>query len=408
MSQPAPAKVALVLPGAGARSAYQVGVLQAIAEWYPAQEPLPFTILTGTSAGAIICAVLGTHAADFRTGTTVLTKFWSEFHVGQVFRTDSATMWRSGLRWLAAILSRGGLTSVPASLLDNTPLRTTLDTHIDFKQIKLALEQGILEAIGISAASYHTGRTISFFDSAKQLPEWRRSMRGGVRTDLTTEHLMASAALPFVFPAVPLHDGHYGDGAMRQMAPLSPAVNLGADKVLVITVRENGTPAAPAPHAPPSVGYVAGYMFDSVFLDGLASDLDRLDRDNQLVEASGGKTRRGLRKVVPMLLEPTQDFGIIAEKCADCLPKSVRKLLRMLGADNSAGRQVLSYLMFESRYTQELIRVGHKDANARRAELLTFLDPERRLAADAAPSRAHSPPAAREVIESLGEDTVAA
>jgi NTE family protein len=401
-------KVALVLPGAGARSAYQVGVIQAISEWYPPNHPLPFKILTGTSAGAIICALLGTHAHDFRQGAATLTKFWSEFQVNQVFRTDSSTMLRSALRWLAAILSRGWLLPVPGSLLDNTPLRAILESQIDFKKMKLALEQGVLEAVGISASSYHTGRTISFYDSAKALPQWRRSMREGVRTDLNVDHLMASSALPFVFPAVPLHDGHYGDGAMRQVAPLSPAVNLGADKVLVVTVRENAAPTAPAPPAAPSVGYVAGYMFETVFLDGLQSDLDRLDRDNQLVEACHGKTKRGLRLVQPFLIEPTTDFGRIAENYTHLLPKNVHTLLRLIGADNSAGRQVLSYLLFEGGYTRELIRVGYADAMAQRERLMEFLDPQGLLPVTIAPQKSAALPSSREPDLSLADGIVAA
>ncbi len=367
-------KVGLVLPGAGARSAYQVGVLKALSEWVPPSAPLPFRVLTGTSAGAILSCVLATHAGEFRRGAVNLERVWRNFHVDQVIRSDGGTMLRSGLRWLTALLTGGAVVRAPNAVLDTAPLRALLERHVNFARIRFALDTGLLDAIAISASAYQSARSIAFYESAREIPPWRRDWRQGMPAELSLDHLMASAAVPFLFPSVAMDGEYFGDGAMRQVAPLSPAIHLGADRLLVITVREarRASPAAPGNGGPPSIGHVFGFMLDTLFLDGLQGDLERLERDNQLVAASstGGVE---VRKVTPMLMSPTIDFGEIAERHADSLPRSMRSLMRVLGADNHAGRLLLSYLLFESGYTRELIALGYADAYERRDELIEFL-----------------------------------
>lgn len=365
-------KVALVLPGAGARSAYQVGVLKALAEWVPHGAPLPFRVLTGTSAGAILCAVLGSNAGEFRRGALNLERVWRNFHADQVVRADGRTMLSSGIRWLTALLSGGTLLKAPNAVLDTAPLRSLLERHVNFARIRFALDTGLLDAIAISASAYQSARSIAFYESREDIAPWQRDWRQGQPAELCLDHLMASAAVPFLFPSVPMDGEHWGDGAMRQIAPLSPAIHLGADRLLVITVREQKRAVRASFGGPPSIGHVFGFMLDTLFLDGLQGDLDRLERDNQLASVAGS-TGVEVREVTPLLFAPTLDFGEIAERHAAELPRSMRRLMRVLGADNPAGRLLLSYLLFESGYTRELIALGYADAYRRRDELREFL-----------------------------------
>lgn len=369
-----------MLPGGGARGAYQVGVLKGIAELLARDAPTPFRVITGTSAGAIISATLAAHAARFREGAIALERFWRNFHVDQVFRSDAPSVIRSGLHSLLAIVSGGWLVPPPASVLDNGPLRETLERHIDFARIRAALEQGHLDALAVNASAYRSALSVTFYECSRATAPWLHSWRLGQPAALGPEHLMASAAVPFLFPAVRMDGEHYGDGAMRQVAPLSPAISLGADRLLIIGVRAPGVRTVPpAPEAGPSFGHIFGFMLDTLFMDGMQSDLERLQRDNLLIDAAGGAVG-GLRRIDALMISPREDFGPIAQRHADAVPRAVRVLLRTMGAANPGGRTLLSYLLFESAYTRELIALGYADAQARRHEIAAFLGLDLRAA----------------------------
>jgi NTE family protein len=376
-------RIGLVLPGGGARAAYQVGVLKALAEVLPRRAPNPFAIVSGTSAGSINSVVLAGRAHLFHLAVAELDYVWRNFRSEQVFRADNLTMLRNSLHWLLAVVSGGMGGSNPLSLLDNSPLRELLRRRINFSAIGKSIEHGYIDAVSVTAAGYTSARSVSFYQSNIESEPWERVRRSGHRADIGLDHLMASIAVPIVFPPVNINGEYFGDGAMRQATPLSPAVHLGADRILVIGARnevpdEGNVEVAESPY--PSLGRVAGYMLDALFMDGLSADLERLTRINLMLEQVPGQTLEGaegpLRPIEALVILPSADIREIAERHAHELPRSVRILLRGLGAMNRGGMQLASYLMFESGYTRELIRLGYKDAMLRRDELRDFIHGE--------------------------------
>jgi NTE family protein len=366
-------RIALVLPGGGARSAYQVGVLKAIAGWCRPGEPLPFSILCGTSAGAINAAVIGAYAGDFRRGATELDRVWSGFRVEQVFKCGAFDMLSTGLQLLLALISGGWLQAVPRALFDNTPLLALLAREVDLAHLAQAIGAGDLEAIAVTATGLGGGESVTFVQSARPFETWNRAGRRGVAADITLDHLMASSAIPLLFAAVPIGYRHFADGAMRQAMPFAPAIHLGADRILVIGARS--TPGAPpAADAPPDVGEMFGFMLDSLFMEGLHADLERLERTNALLDhLRPGTQPLGLRRIQTLLMLPRSDPLEIAVVHRASMPRTLRALLRTLGVAGERGGRLLSYLLFEAPYTRELIRLGEQDAHARRSEISAFL-----------------------------------
>lgn len=383
---PASGRTGLVLTGGGARSAYQVGVMRAVADLLPRDAPTPFHVITGTSAGAIVAANIATYAAHFRTGAVTLERVWRNFHVEQVFRTDTQSMLRAGVRWMAALLSVGRLASPPDSLFDNAPLRRLLERRIDFSRLREVLATGHLDALAISAAGYSSARSFAFYESrmrpAGDASPWSR----GVSAELGIDHLMASSAVPFLFPPVRMHDEYFGDGAMRQVAPLSPAIRLGADRLFVVGVRHDHkqAPRHLDKTATPSFGKLFGFMLDTLFMDSLHAGVAQLERLNRLVAQSSVPNPEGLRHINSLVLVPRADLSAIAARHARQMPRTVRALLRIIGAADSDGSELLSYLLFESGYTRELIALGYADTMERREEVAALLEPGMRTGAGAA------------------------
>jgi len=371
---------ALILPGAGARGAYQVGVLKAIASILPKGARNPFAIISGTSAGAINAAVLASRAANFERAVADMERTWSNFRASQVYRTDNWTMLKTSLHWLAALVFGGLGVANPKSLLDNAPLRTLLERDVRFPRIAKAIERGHLEALAVTASAYTTARSVTFFQARESLQGWSRVRRVGKPTILDMDHLMASAAVPFVFPPVRIGGEYYGDGSMRHRAPLSPAIHLGADRMLVIGVRDERPDPEPPPEGDPGAptfAHLGGYMLDTLFMDGLYTDLERLSRINRLLEVSGPRrvTQGGaeLKQLHTVVIVPKDDVREVAARHAHELPRGLRLLLRGLGAGDAGGMQLVSYLLFESGFTRELIAMGFRDALEMEEELRAFL-----------------------------------
>lgn len=376
-----PVKTGLVLPGGGARGAFQVGVLRAIADMLPHGTVNPFAVLSGTSAGAINSVVLASRARRFRVAVAELHRVWGHFHSNQVFRADSWKMFRSSMHWLAAIVSGGTLVDVPRSLLDNAPLRSLLSRNIRFPRIQDSIDRGYLDAVAVTAAGYSSARSTSFFQAAPGSREWSRTRRVGIRRTLNLDHLMASIAVPMIFPPVRIEGEYFGDGAMRQATPLSSAIHLGADRILVIGVRnEMGDPTVEPDEAQPfpSFAHIAGYMLDTLFMDGLYSDLERMTRINQLIDSVPGDERRAtmrrLRPIDTMVVVPSRDLRELAHEHYREMPRPVRALLRGVGGKGTqSANRLLSFLLFEQGYTQALIKLGYEDAMAIRDHLFDFV-----------------------------------
>jgi NTE family protein len=366
---------ALVLSGGGARGAYQVGVLKAIAEWLPADAPCPFEVLVGTSAGALNAAAIGARAHSFREAVESLEEVWSNFRVEQVMQASSLTMLRSGLHWMVSLLSAGWIAKPPRSLFDTTPLHRLLARVVPLEQIPAQIAAGRLHALAVATTSYTTGQAVAFFDGTDDIADWHRVRRAGHRRRIDLDVLMASAAIPFIFPASSIDGNHYGDGAMRQLAPLSPAVHLGANRVLVIGTRGNAAATPPTgaiTQAPPSPAHLLGFVLDSLFTDGLSIDLERLNQINRLIFAAGHTEHRPIRATV---IQPSVDPTVVAMKHERHMPRSIRTLLRTMGAYEARGGLLVSYLLFDKSYTCELMAMGHADAQAQRAEIVPYLAP---------------------------------
>jgi NTE family protein len=368
--------VGLVLPGGGARAAYQVGVLKAIAEMYPPGAHNPFPIIVGTSAGAVSAAVLGTQAYRWQKAVHALERVWANFHVHQVFKVDAWHMLRSGMHWLLSLISGGVVLPPPLALFDNSPLRALLAQHIQWPDLQRSIDDGHLRALALCATGYGSASSVAFFQAGQQTGEWVRQQRIGRRTTLRLDHVMASLGVPFLFPPVQIGDEYFGDGAQRQLWPLSPAIHLGAERLLVIGVRaEHGAGVNARPRTvvqPPTPGQLFGYMLDTLFMDQIYANVEHVQRLNSVVEVAPGAVP-GMHKVATLVIAPSVDMRVIATRHVRSLPRGLRALLRVLGARGTAGAQLASYLMFESTFTRELIQLGYQDAMNKRDDLKDFL-----------------------------------
>ena len=386
-----PSITGLVLSGGGARAAYQVGVLRALArirrELAP-ESANPFPVIAGTSAGAINAAALACRADDFDAAVAGLCHVWENFSADQVYRSDSLGVIRTGARWLT-MMSIGWVIARwrrarPRSLLDNKPLELLLNRLISTERLHLMMRQGHLHALAVTASSYGSGLHVTFYDSISDIVPWTRSQRLAVRASITVPHLLASSAIPFVFPAVALAiDGHTeycGDGSMRQAAPISPAVHLGAERVLVVGAgRMHEPPGERAGSSEyPNLAQIAGHALSNIFLDALAVDVERLRRINATLALLTPRARAAtsLKPIEVLVIAPSERLDDIAAKHIASLPLPIRAMLRGLGVsgqgDDARGAALASYLLFEAPYTRELMALGDADTMARRDDVVAF------------------------------------
>ncbi len=367
----------LVLTGGGARAAYQVGVLKAIAELLPDKTRNPFPIICGTSAGAINAVALACYSRDFGQAVQYLRHIWEGFHAHQVYRADPIGIGKTGAHWLGALMAGWIVRTAPKSLLDNAPLAQLLERTLDLNNIDAAVAQGALRAICITASGYSSGQSVNFYDGVETIEPWTRHARVSCRGKLTQAHLLASSAIPFLFPAVKLNREYFGDGSMRQLAPISPAIHLGASKILVIGAGRITEPAERLRNdSYPSLAQVAGHALSSIFLDSLNVDIERVQRVNHTIEllTPEARAQASLRPVNVLVIAPSERLDMLAAKHVKSLPWPVRALLRGIGAMNRKGSALASYLLFEQDYTRALIDLGYADTLARRDEVMQFLE----------------------------------
>ncbi|MEQ5840763.1 patatin-like phospholipase family protein [Paraburkholderia acidicola] len=379
-------RLALVLMGGGARAAYQAGALQALAsiarEVAPAQRASPFTVVCGTSAGAINATSIASHADDFARGAERLVDVWSGMRANHVYRTDWPGVVGAGARWLAAMTFGWAARRSPRALFDNAPLAKLLHETLNFRRIDQMLESRALHALSVTALSYSSGRHLTFYQASEPIHAWRRAQRTARMVELTPAHLLASSAIPYVFPAVPLEiDGrheYFGDGSVRQIAPLSPAIHFGADRILVIGA------ATPRPEVPavelqdsyPSLAQIGQQVLASVFLDAIGADIERIEHVNRMVLQlpHAVEPESGWRHVDVLAIAPSERIELIAARHLKRLPLTVRGLLGAVGGNRASGASFASYLLFESEFTSELIELGRRDALARRDEVAAWIE----------------------------------
>lgn len=397
----------LVLTAGGARGAYQAGVLKRIGEIPALREaPSPFSIVTGASAGAINGAAVAAGSSSFHEATQQLAAMWCQLQVEQVFRTDALSLGLGAFGMLRDLVLGGLLgRTVTQALFDTAPLRELLARALPLDGIAEAIRLGHLYAIAVSATSYHSGRSFTFVQGRPGHPVWQKSRRVVLPVELTIDHVCASAAIPLVFPPVRVRsaagDLYFGDGALRLVTPFSPAIRLGATRVLAVGVRsqraadtlsreelataEETGAAGPVLPSPP-LAQICGVFLNAIFLDHLDGDLDHLRRMNELILAYGGEleTRKAspgsaarvsepMRLVTPLVVCPSEDLAMVAQRFAHRMPRVVRFVMDGLGTPDAQSADLMSYLLFDAAYTRALVDIGHRDASERIGEIESFL-----------------------------------
>ncbi|QUJ66885.1 patatin-like phospholipase family protein [Photobacterium sp. GJ3] len=368
-------KISLLLSGGGARAAYQVGVLKAMSEWYPRNHHSPFSIYCGTSAGAINATAIASYASCFRLGVKKLEWIWARLHSRSVFRASSWGITKHLSHQLLARLQAVHHPRPPFGLLDNRPLRQLLNQVNNYDRLEQQILAGNLHGISVTASSYKSGKTVSFFQGQQNIAPWTFSKSKGRRSLITTEHLLASSAIPFVFPASRIGQAYYGDGSIHQLTPLRPSMKMGADKILIIDlINQRLTPRDPT--QAPGLGMLTGHLMDTIFSDTMAAELEHLAYTNNLLKKLPDAERQqmAVKTVDTLHLYPSQSFEPLAQAFYHHMPLAARGLMRMLGISPKDDAALTSYILFEPNYIHALINLGYIDALERESELRSFLE----------------------------------
>lgn len=372
-------KVGLVMMGGGARAAYQVGVLKGVAELVKKGDPSPFTIISGISAGAINAAALASAAHNYQKAVFRLLTVWGNFHCDQIFYTSAPGIIKTGAQWLLSMMLASFSKNKPLYLLDRTPLYELLSNYLHTRGIQRNIDNGHLHAVSVTASGYSSGHNVTFFQGNPKIESWKRARRIGCRETINVDHLMASSAIPFIFSPEKINREFFGDGSIRLIAPLSAALHLGADRLMIIGNRkedDDSTQRINQQHSP-SFAEIASHVLNSIFLDSLEADLERLTRINHTVSKIPDKAivehDIPLRNVDTLMISPSEDIGKLAAPYANDMPVSIRILLRGIGAMRTEGSSLMSYLLFEKGYCRDLIDLGFEDTIAKKDEIKEFL-----------------------------------
>jgi NTE family protein len=373
------ANTAMVLPGGGARAAYQVGVLKALAEIHGKRPGNPFPILAGTSAGGINAASLAAGAHHFTGTIQQLELLWRELSTDKIYRADLFGVMRNALRLAHSLFNPSQTVVKPVALLDNSPLRKLLCEHVRFENISRNILNRDLEAFCLTAMNYTEGVSETFFQGGPQYAGWQRWRRQGVATPIQLQHLMASTAIPTIFPPAKIGRFFYGDGALRQLTPISPVIHLGANRVLVIPANghKRQYPKLPKTIQSPGFGQIIGHLLNSAFIDSIETDIERLERINELIrlvpEENLSMMGKELLPIDCLVISPSEDIDRIADEHVKELPRSLRMFLSGSGSNGGGGVSISSYLLFTPEYCGKLIDLGYRDGMEQRQELSDFL-----------------------------------
>ncbi len=372
-------KPALILSGGGARGAYQVGVLKAVADLHNKADHNPFSIISGTSAGAINAVALAASANNFRLAVKKVEKIWKNLHVEQVYQAGSWDLFIGLGRLFASLLNDGIGKHQPLAILNNAPLRVLLQHSVQFRNIQKRIDAGFLDAVCVSATGYTSGESVSFFQARPDIESWRNGRSVGIPSELSVKHLLASSAIPTLLPAEKVNREYFGDGALRQLAPISPALKMGADRILVIGVSGNQThvPRHDKESHSPSMAQMMGHIFNSAFIDNLEHDLETLVRVNDLIgmvkNENPHRPTGGMNSIGLLVIYPSIEFDEVAAKHIADLPRAMRALMKVTGATRKGGGASLaSYLLFEKAFCNELIKHGYRDAMEQETAIREF------------------------------------
>ncbi|ABL99367.1 patatin-like phospholipase family protein [Shewanella amazonensis] len=371
-----PSSTALVLGGGGARAAYQVGVLKAIVQFYPRNHGIPFRIVCGTSAGAINGTSIATHASCFHLGVRKLEWVWRHFETSKVYTSSIPGVMKHLGRMALKGLQHDKVNTDAGSLLDNEPLRRLLNELIDFGRIDRNIRSGALTALSIDTSCYNNSRSVTFFQASRDIDNWYRARRSGERTRLNTEHLLASSAIPMVFPSIKLKQHYYGDGSVHQLAPLAGPIHLGAERILVINLDSPHKQDTRELEYHPKTATIAGHLLDTIFSDTLNSDLERLERINNTLKLipPESRDRLQLKPIHTLVIKPSEDLTVLAARYYREMPFAIRTLLGLIGINEDSDSSIVSYLLFEKAYTSALIDLGYQDAMCQIDEIKAFFN----------------------------------
>lgn len=364
------------MSGGGARAAYQVGVVRAIYEIIGKKNNL-FDVISGNSAGAINATYLAASSENWDVATHNLSELWMRVKPQNIYDLRKRTISDIGMKLISGTVF-GGMTPKGNSvnhLLDTSPLQALAEREIEFADIGKNISRKNLHGIALSTTNYNSGSSVVFYEGSEHIKDWARSDRFSFRTELRVQHMMASSAIPFFFPPVQIGHSFYGDGCIRQTTPLSPAIHLGSDKLIAIGVRhahgqDKMRHMAFTPMSQPTMGQITGVMLNSIFLDSIDADVERLRRINELISEGAHPE---LKSVPILMIRPSRDLGKIASNVTEQLPPIMRYLLKGIGVSDHEGLDLLSYLAFDVSYTKPLIELGYEDAYKLKEEIIRFI-----------------------------------